>query len=63
MIHTMTIRYWLSKEDFSVLQPDIEKSPHFNKAAHHAFLATKKYAPKNKKAQNDYCGDDSEVSS
>lgn len=58
MIHTMTIRYWLSKEDFSVLQPDIEKSPHFNKAARNAFLANKKYASKSKKEQNDYCGDD-----
>ena len=58
MIHTMTIRYWLSKEDFSVLQPDIEKSLHFNNAAHNAFLANKKYAPKSKKEQNKYCGDD-----
>ena len=53
MIHTLTIRYWLNADDFNYLIPDIEHSPHFNKAALNSFLGNKKFRANNKESSSE----------
>lgn len=53
MIHTLTIRYLLSADDFDYLIPDIEHSPHFNKAALNSFLGNKKFRAYNESSSSE----------